>query len=141
MISSNNERAPFLVPFLAAFLLGIPVSMLWHFVSTQYGLLLSAITIILGLCCGLGARFAGEGYHPAGAAIIATLILIVINISITTVQVIAVETGQSFAATLLRLVSHGNFTDFANECVSVGGRTFIRYPIGLYAAYRVSDAS
>jgi len=141
MISDSNERAPFLVPFIAAFACGIAASMVWHFVSTQYGLLISIITILLGLACGLGARFAGGGYHPAGAAIIATLILIVINISITTIQVLSVESGQSIIATLSHLVSHSSFTDFANECAKVGGRTFMRYPVALFVAYWVSDAS
>ncbi|MEK7953773.1 hypothetical protein [Luteolibacter soli] len=141
MLSDSNERAPFLVPFIVALLLGIPASILWHFVSTQYGLLVSGITILLGLSCGLGARFAGSGYHPAGSAIIATMILIVINISITTILVMSVESGQPVLATLQTLVSHGSFTDFANQCAIVGGNTFIRYPVALYAAYLVSDAS
>lgn len=142
MISSSNERAPFLVPFIAALLIGIPASFLWHFVTHQYGLVVSAITILIGLSCGLGARFAGAGSHPAGAAIIATLILIVINISIVTLSVLAAEAGQSLASTLLALATQGNFTDFANNCLEVTGqRGFIRYPIALYAAYRVSDAA
>jgi len=142
MISDNEERAPFLIPFLAALLFGIPASILWHFVTHRYGLVVSLSTILVGLSCGLGARLTGGGTHPAGAAIIATLILIVINISIITIQVLAMETGQTFVATVSTLASQGNFSDFANDCLRVTGeRGFIRYPIALYAAYRLSDAS
>ena len=142
MLSDQNERAPFLVPFLVALLFGIPASLLWHFVTGQYGIVVSLATILVGLSCGFGAKLSARGYHPAGAAIIATLILILINISLVTLQVIAAETGQTFIDTLSALVSKGSFTDFANDCLRVSGhRGFIRYPIALYAAYRVSDAT
>jgi hypothetical protein len=115
---------------------------LWHFVTGKYGVVVSLATILVGLSCGFGAKFSARGYHPAGAAITATLILVVINISIVTLQVLAAEAGQTFATTLSTLVSQGNFAAFASDCVEVTGqRGFIRYPIALYAAYRVSDAS
>jgi hypothetical protein len=138
----STERAPFLVPFLAALAFGIPASLLWHFVTGKYGIVVSLATILVGLSCGFGAKLSARGYHPAGAAIIATLLLIVINISLVTLQVLAAETGQTFVTTLSTLVSQGNFTDFANDCLRVTGqRGFIRYPIALYAAYRVSNAA
>ncbi len=141
MNDTENDRAPFLIPFLAALAFGLPISILWHFVATQFGLLASAITLLLGCACGLGARVTSGGWHSAGAAIIATLILIVLNISITTIQAIALTTGQPFLSSLWTIVTQGNFTDFANECVLVASTTFIRYPIALFAAYKVSDAS
>ena len=64
-----------------------------------------------------------------------------INLSITTIQVIATEADLTFTSALWMLVSHGKFSDFANDCAAVGGKIFIRYPIGLNASHRLSDAS
>lgn len=144
MISDPDERAPFLVPFFAALLSGIPASVLQHHVSSQSGLFAAGITILIGLSCGLGARFAGLGSHPAGAAIIATATLLLINVAITALHMIAVENGQSIPAALSTLVSSGNFKDFADECVTVAGgafRAWIRYAIAFLVAYQVSDGS
>lgn len=141
-IMGNDEpKAPFFIPFLVALLFGSPVTGLWYAMATKAGLVVAGITILTGLACGLGARIAAPGEHAGGAAVIATLILIVVNISMITVLVMASEGNHSFLVQAMDIVKHGNFADFANECVRVAGKTFIRYPIALYAAYRVADAT
>jgi hypothetical protein len=141
VINSDGEKAPFFVPFLAALMFGLPVSVLWYAMATKGGFLMSAITILLGCACGLGARVAASGEHPADSAVVATLVLIVANISLVTVLILAWEGNHSLPVMLSTLVKHGDFNEFANECVKVAGRTFWGYPIGLYAAYRVSDGT
>ena len=69
----ESDRAPFIIPFVSALLFGIPASLVWHFVATQFGVLAAAITLLLGCLCEFGARVAAGGHYPAGAAIIATL--------------------------------------------------------------------
>ena len=105
------------------------------------GIVATIITILLGCACGFGARISASGWHPSFAAISATLILIILSISTITISLIASEIDQSFHITLVEILTQNKFVDFANACVSVAGRTFIGYPIGLYAAYRFSDAS
>lgn len=140
-MGNDGPKAPFFIPFLVALAFGLPVSGLWYVVADKGNLLMSAITMLLGCFCGLGARIAARGEHPADSAIVATFILIVVNISAVAVMVLAWEGGHPFVVMLAALVDHGDFNEFANTCVKVAGKTFIGYPVALYAAYRVSDGT
>jgi hypothetical protein len=141
IMGKDGPKAPFFIPFLVALTFGLPASGIWYAVADKGKLLMSAITMLLGCCCGLGARIAAGGEHPADSAVVATFVLIVVNISAVAVMVLAWEGGHPFGVMLAPLVDHGDFKEFANTCVKVAGRTFIGYPIALYAAYRVSDGT
>ncbi|MES2995240.1 MAG: hypothetical protein V4733_00350 [Verrucomicrobiota bacterium] len=141
MFDDDKQKAPFLIPFVVAMAFGIPVSVVWFLIAMKVGFVATIITILLGCVCGFGARISARGRHPAEAAIMATLILILLSISVITISVLALEIAQSFLATAVAIVRPGGFTDFSNACVIVAGKTFIGYPLGLYAAYRVSDGS
>ena len=139
--ANDDERPPFFIPFLLALLFGVPVAIIWYLAAMKVGLVATIITILLGCACGFGARISANGWHPAGAAIVATLILIISSIVVTTIGSIALESEQPFLVILLTVLTEGMFVELANDCLSVAGKTFIGYPLGLYAAYRVSDAS
>lgn len=141
IFSDNDQRTPFLIPFVVALIFGIPVAAIWYLIAMKVGIVAKIVTILLGFACGLGARTPARGWHPAGAAIIAALILIVVTISAITISLIASRTGESFPTTAIGIALSGDFGVFANACVEVAGRTFVSYPLGLYAAYRLSDAS
>ena len=141
MFDNDNQKAPFLIPFVVAMAFGIPVSVGWFLIAMKVGLVATIITILLGCACGFGARISASGWHPAEAAILSTLLLITLSISAITISLLASESDQSVLATVVGIITQGKFVDFTNALVVVAGRTFIGYPLGLYAAYRVSDAS
>ena len=140
-ICSEDHKAPFFIPFVVAVLFGVPASVIWYLVAVQTGWLYGAITILLGCSCGLGARIAAKGEHPASGAVVATFILIVLNIAVLTVLSLAWRAGETFMVILVAVIDHGDYNDLANEIVRSAGRTFIGYPFALYAAYRVSDGT
>lgn len=141
IMGGEEQEAPFFVPFLAALAFGIPVCVLWFFVAEKAGIVANAITLLLGVACGLGARLAASGWHPATAAVSAALILIAFCSATITVQVIAGETNSNEIATVLALIEKGDINSFLNDLVRTSGRTFISYPVGLYLAYRAADGS
>jgi hypothetical protein len=141
IMGDDEPKAPFFIPFVVALVFGLPMSAVWYVVADKGNLLMSVITTLLGCSCGLGARIAARGEHAGDSAVVATFLLIALNISAVAVMVLAWEGGHSFPVMLMTLVNHGDFNEFANTCVEVAGRTFVGYPIALYAAYRVSDGT
>jgi hypothetical protein len=141
MFDNDNQKAPFLIPFLVAMAFGIPVSILWYLIAMNVGIVATIITILLGCACGFGARISAGGSHPVESAILSTLLLIILSLSAITISLLASENDQSILATVVALITQGNYVDFTNALVLVAGRTFMGYPLGLYAAYKVSDAS
>jgi hypothetical protein len=141
MFDNDNQKAPFSIPFVVAMVFGIPVSVIWFLIAMKVGVVATIVTILLGCACGFGARISANGWHPAEAAILSTLLLITLSISAITISLLASESNQSIVATMMGLITQGNYVDFTNALVLVAGRTFMGYPLGLYAAYRVSDAS
>jgi hypothetical protein len=141
MFDDDSEKAPFFIPFVVAMAFGIPVSVIWYLLAMNAGIVTTIMTILLGCACGFGARISASGCHPSFAAIVSTLVLIILSVSAITISLLASETDQSIPVTLIEIFTQNNFSEFANACVIVAGRTFIGYPLGLYAAYRVSDAS
>ena len=140
-MANEDEKAPFLFPFVVAIAFGIPVSVIWFLLAMKLGIVSSIITLLLGYTCGFGARISAHGWHPIEAAILSTLLLITLNLIAVTISVMAAESGQSILGTVLDLIARDNYVDFTNALVLVAGRTFVGYPLGLFAAYRVSDAS
>lgn len=141
MPDHDDQKAPFILPFVVAMAFGLPVSALWFVIAMKAGLVATVVTILLGCACGFGARISASGWHPAEAAILSTLLLIVLSISGITVSLLAAQSNQSVLATAAGIIKQGSYVDFANALVLVAGKTFMGYPLGLFAAYRVSDAS
>ena len=141
MFDSDNQKAPFIIPFIVAIAFGIPVSVIWFVIAMKVGVVATIVTILLGCACGFGARISAGGWHPAEAAVLSTLLLIILSISTITISLLASESDQPILATVVSIITQGNYVDFTNALVLVAGRTFMGYPLGLYAAYRVSDAS
>jgi len=136
-----DEKKPFLVPFAMALALGIPVAVTWFLVATKFGFLAKITTTLLGCACGYGARMSARGWHSAEAAILSTLILIILGISMITLAMLAAESGHSVLILLVRMILDDRIAEFPNACVIVAGNSAIGYPMALYAAYRISDAS
>jgi hypothetical protein len=141
MFDDDNQKASFLIPFIVGIVFGIPVSVIWFVIAMKLGIVATIITILLGCACGFGARISASGLHPAEAAVLSTLLLISLSISAITISLLASESDQSILATVVGIITQGNYVDFTNALVLVAGRTFMGYPLGLYAAYRISDAS
>jgi hypothetical protein len=141
MLNDDGQNAPFFIPFVVAMAFGIPVSVIWFLIAMKVGVVATIVTILLGCACGFGARISAGGWHPVAAAILSTFLLIALTISAITISLLASESEQTIFATVMGFVTKGNYVDFTNAIVLVAGRTFIGYPLGLYAAYRVSDAS
>ena len=139
MFDDNEQKEPFLIPSIVSLIFGLPVVFLWLYVALKLGWLATIITILLGTACGYGAKISSGGVHASGAALFSTLILISLSISLITVDDIAYMNDQTYLHALIELLKQGDFGDFATECVRTAGRTFMGYPLGLYAAYRASD--
>lgn len=143
LVERDNEKTPFFVPFLVALLFGIPIAVVWYLVATELNLAAKLTTILLGSACGFGARVSARGFHPAGAAIIATVLLMVAIGSVILIRELAAEADQTFLSMVIHLASQGDFKAFADDWLRImgTGRIFTGFGLGVLAAYWISDAS
>lgn len=140
-LADTDEPVPFWLPFFLSLLCGLPFVIITFFVAFRFGLLAGVINMLMGAACGLGARFAVRGWHPIGAALTATGVLLVFNISVVTLLTLIAERGGDPIQGFVWIVRNVGFTEFCNACVVTGGTTVMRYPLALLAAYRLSDGS
>ena len=137
-VYGKDKRTEFIVPFGIALASGLPVLIFWVVGALHFRMLASTTSILLGLACGFAARKAAGGGHPLEAALISTLIHLVAGISIITLHEIAVQDGVSMLSAIIRIVREGGYSEFANTCVWIAGRTFYSYIIALFVAGWIS---
>jgi predicted permease len=139
--NSGSSRPPFLLPFLVALIFGLPAAWVWYSMTTKGGVMIGVTTVLMGFSCGMGARIATPGRHAGDSAVIATLLLILGCISYISVMLIARENRETVSMAVDWLLEKRDFTKFNKGFLRIAETAFWGYPVALFMAYRVSDAS
>ena len=133
----EEPRAPFLLPFLFAMLMGIPASGLSIAAALYSNLVLGILVVGCGALCGIGGRIGEGDFFPAFLATIlhlaGTISLVTAALLVRDLDVSPLQLGYAL------LFEQGAMIDFANDCVTVAGKTFLAYPVAIAAAYAVGD--
>lgn len=141
IFNSGSGRAAFIQPFVVALIFGLPAAWVWYMMTMKSGVLIGLTTLLLGFSCGMGARIAAPGQHTGDSAVLATLLLALGGICLVSVILVARENRETVPMAVDWLLEKRDFTKFNKNFLRIAEPGFWAYPVALFMAYRVSDAS
>jgi drug/metabolite transporter (DMT)-like permease len=140
-LDKDGGEGSFLRPFLFSLVFGIPAFLLWCITAIKYQAPAALFfSLLVGICCGYGGRVAYEGHRSKEAAIVATILFIVLAVLVTAIGLLLTEVDQLSLGSVIGVIFSGRITEEMNFSIMRQGRGFFTIPVfAMFIAYKIAD--